>query len=403
MRIVEINTVNRGSTGAIMLGLANYARSKGHDVLVCYPNSRENQLHKAPDDYLIGNRYTRNIGKVLCKYFKADYYVHLIATIGLILRFRRFNPDIVHIHNLHDSFINIPLFLNYLKKSGKRIVWTMHDCWLYTGHCPHYVYYGCNKWQTKCSQCNYYHQYPESAFDDSEYRFRIKKKLLWGLSEQLTLVPVSNWLASEVSKSFLRQIHCVVVPNGIDTIVFKPSYDESIKTKYGIPSGKIYLAAATGWGDQKGLSDYIKLSQLLNPDEHLVLVGLPNSILSKLPSCIIGIERTDSKEDMAKLYTIADVVLSLSYAETFGLTIIEANACGTPAIVYKNTAQPELINKFNGLVAQNCSIESVRECLTEISTVSQKDISKLCIEHAQEYSNEKSYNAYLQLMSSLLK
>lgn len=398
MRIVEINSVNRGSTGSIMRDVANFARSKGHEVLVCYPKCRDNMLQYRQGDFLIGNRILRNLGRILSKNFKAEHYIHLTSTFQFILKIKKFKPDVVHIHNIHDSFLNIPLFLTYLKKTKINVVWTLHDCWLYTGHCPHYVETRCYKWQNVCRDCKYYKSYPESHYDDSYYKFMLKKDLLLGLGNQLTLVPVSKWLANEVSKSFLKNVHRQVLANGIDMEVFHPNVDVSIKNKYGILNGRIILAAATDWGGRKGLNDYFKLAELLAEDEHIVLVGVTDKLIHKLPSKIIGIKRTESKEDLAKLYSIADVVLSLSYAETFGLTIVEANACGTPVVVYNNTAQPELISRENGFVVETGNVEAVYQAIRNVFAVDRDMLRKSCRDFVYEkYSKTYTYNGYLNL------
>lgn len=398
MRIVELNSVNSGSTGSIMRDVAAVARANGHDVLVCYPQSRDNQAKYEQGDYVIGNRYLRNIGRIISRYFRAEYFVHIMPTLSLILKLERFKPDIVHIHNIHDSFLNLPLFIFYLRRKGIKVVWTLHDCWLYTGHCPHYVEIGCYKWQHFCHDCKLYESYPQSRYDDSTYKFALKKKLLLSLGNKLTLAPVSSWLANEVSKSFLKDVRCQVVPNGIDMDVFSPKAETSIKKKYGIPNGKIILAAATDWGDRKGLSDYYKLSKMLSDDEHIVLVGVTDAIVKELPDNIIGIKRTDNKADMAKLYSIADVVLSLSYAETFGLTIIEANACGTPVVVYNNTAQPELVTRENGIVVETGDVKAAFCAIQTLFSVDRNTWKQQCRNKVENiYSKDISCQGYIRL------
>lgn len=402
MRIVEINSVNKGSTGNIMLGVTDIARAQGHDVLVCYPRCRDNMKNYQKGDYLIGNRVSRNIGRYLSQHYKAERYIHICSTFALIVRLRKFRPDVIHIHNIHDSFLNIPLFFSYIKRLGIPVVWTLHDCWLYTGHCPYYVEMACSKWQNECVDCKYYNQYPRSTYDDSAYKFNLKKRILLGLEDKLTLAPVSSWLAGEVAKSFLKNVRCRVMPNGIDIDVFKPTVDIDVRCKYGISNGKIILAAATDWGERKGLNDYYKLSKKLADDEQIVLVGVNDSIINSLPKGIVGIRRTDSKEDMAKLYSLADVVLSLSYAETFGLTIVEANACGTPVVVYDNTAQPELVHSGNGLIVKTGDVEAVYEAIGKILKKDKKTWTVACESVAVAYAEKEMYMKYIKLFESLI-
>lgn len=402
MRIVEINTVNRGSTGSIMLGLADYLIEHGHVTLVCYPMSRDNIKNRRKGDYLVGNRFVRNIGRFISQHFMAEYCIHIFSTLCLILRLQIFKPDIVHLHNIHDSFLNFPLFFRYMKKKGIPIVWTMHDCWLYTGHCTHYITNGCVKWRFICKECEHYRDYPYSSYDDSTYKYLLKKKLL-SFYPKLTLVPVSSWLSDEVSKSFLREVDRIVIPNGVDINVFAPLFDKNVKDKYGIPSGHIIMAVATDWDKNKGFDDYCRLSQKLENDEYIVLVGVHRERIVNLPPKIIGIERTDSKTDLAKLYTISDVVLSLSYAETFGLTIVEANACGVPVVVYDNTSQPELVTAENGFVVKTGDIDEVYDAVKKIFKVGREQWQVACRRFASEkYSDVESYNHYVNVFEKVI-
>ena len=211
-----------------------------------------------------------------------------------------------------------------------------------------------------------------------------------------------EFTANEVKASFLKNVNCHVISNGINMDVFKSLEERSTREKYGIPTGRIFLAAATSWDNRKGLSDYFKLSDKLTDDEYLVLVGIdPQKIKDASPK-IIGVNRTDNKEDMAKLYSLADVVLSLSYAETFGMTIIEANACGTPVVVYDNTAQPELISRENGRVVKTGDISSVYEAIKEICK-EKRDVWRIkCREKVfDKYSENTTYQKYLNLFKSI--
>jgi len=403
MRIVEINSVNRGSTGNIMLGVASVARDNGYDVLVCYPKSRDNMLKYKKGDYLIGNRFSRNVGRLLSQHFKSEHCIHICSTLRLICKLKRFHPDVIHIHNIHDSFLNFPLFFRYIKSAGMPIVWTLHDCWLYTGHCTHYVGTGCNMWQIECKDCKYYDQYPHSSYDDSSYNFKLKQRILLGLGHKLVLAPVSKWLADELKKSFLKNVKCQVMSNGIDMDVFKPITAAGVRDKYGIPDGRIILAAATEWSDRKGLRDYYMLAKMLSKNEYIVLVGIGNDLIENLPAGIVGVKRTDSKEDMAKLYSLANVVLSLSYAETFGLTIIESIACGTPVVAYNNTAQPELINSENGLIVETGNVDAVYAAIQQIFAQKKETWSFLCRQSiVNKYDEQKLYKEYLNVFKQVI-
>lgn len=397
MNIVEINSVNRGSTGSIMRAIADCAKSRGHNILVCYPDQRDNRIAYKDNDYLIGNRLSHNIGVFLCSRFKFFYFSHIFATLCLLRKLKSFKPDVIHLHNLHPLYLNLPLLFNYIKKNNIKVIITQHDCWLFTGHCPYYTDLGCSKWIHGCNNCPVYNQYPKSYWDDSYYMFKNKKKLLLSL-KNLTLVPVSIWLGNEDKKSFLKKSTIYPISNGINLSVFKPTYDLSVIAKYHIGDEFLIMGCATDWGYRKGLDDYLKLSSMLHDDEKIILVGISDAVIQNKPSNIFLINRTEDAKELACLYSRANVLLSLSKEETFGLTIVEAMACGTPAIVYDNTAQPELINGYNGFIAKNGDLLSVRMQIDELRKLDSEKVFKACIDFAKRYGHNVIYNKYIDLM-----
>ena len=240
-------------------------------------------------------------------------------------------------------------------------------------------------------------QYPISKWDDSSYMFEQKKRLLLSLKD-LTLIPVSKWLGNEDRQSFLRDCNIKPLSNGINLEVFKPTYDDTVVSKYGLDGKYVIMGCATDWGYRKGLEDYIQLSSMLYDDEVILLVGISDNTIKNKPSNIITVNRTESQYELAVLYTRANVLLSLSKEETFGLTIVEAMACGTPAIVYDNTAQPELINGRNGIVVPNGDINAVRQGVDEIKNWSH-DVSNECISFALSYDQSIAYDKYIDLIT----
>jgi len=115
-----------------------------------------------------------------------DFYQHVIltriydkhgfgsrnATLDLIHKICEINPDIIHLHNIHGYYIHIDILFNYIKKNEKKIVWTLHDCWSFTGHCAHFDYVGCEKWKNGCYDCPEKKSYPASILiDNSKYNY----------------------------------------------------------------------------------------------------------------------------------------------------------------------------------------------------------------------------------------
>lgn len=395
MKILSINTLNTGSTGRIMRQIADAARKRGHDVTLCYPHSRTNEANYQVSDIYIVNRYIRLIGTFL-DFIGCYRFAFYFSTSLFLRKVDRINPDIVHLHNLHGSYINLYLLFKYLKKKKIKVIWTLHDCWAFTGHCGHYITIGCSKWINGCHNCPRYKDYPSSIFDDSRRRYRFKSSLFNGLSN-MTIVPVSKWLADQCSQSFLKERKCIPIYNGIDIETFS-FRNSDIKEKYGLQGKFIAICLATSWDEDKGFSDYIKLANLLSDDEVIVMVGLTEENKSQLSPNIVGVSRTESLSELVLLYSAADVLLSLSKAETFGLTIVEAMACGTPAIVYDNTAQKELLQPETGFLVDTGSIEKVYQCMKVVRLKGRDYYSKSCRKYVEtNFSDFLQFSKYIDL------
>ena len=395
MKILSINSFNTGSTGRIMRQIADVARQRGHDVTLCYPHSRTNEANYQSSDIYIVNRYIRLIG-VFLDFIGCHRIAFCFSTYIFLRKVERLKPDVIHLHNLHGSYINLYLLFKYLKKRNIKVIWTLHDCWSFTGHCGHYITIGCSKWITGCYNCPKYKDYPSTFIDDSKGRYCFKRNLFNELSN-LTLVPVSIWLANQCAQSFLKEKRCTPIYNGIDIDVF--SYKNSdAKEKYGIEGKFIAIALATSWGEDKGFNDYIKLANLLSDDEVIVMVGLSEELKSQLTPNIIGVSRTESLSELVSLYSAADVLLSLSKAETFGLTIVEALACGTPAIVYDNTAQRELILPDTGYLVETGSVECVYQYMKTVRLNGREFYSQSCRKYVEiNFSDSLQYRKYVDL------
>jgi glycosyltransferase involved in cell wall biosynthesis len=272
-----------------------------------------------------------------------------IATKKLIKQIKQINPNIIHLHNIHGYYLNYAILFEYLNELNIPIVWTLHDCWSITGHCTYFSFVGCNKWKSECYSCPQKKSYPTSWFiDRSKENFRLKKKHFTSLSN-MTIVPVSNWLSDLIKESYLHKYPIRTIHNGIDLSVFKPSDSEKFKSMYNIQNKFILLGVANKWELRKGLKDFVELSNLLDSDYKIVLVGLSRKQIEQLPDNILGIERTESVEGLAEIYSAGDVFLNPTYEDNFPTTNLEALACGTPVITYETGGSPEAIDESTGI------------------------------------------------------
>lgn len=448
MRIAQINVVASLSTGRIAVQLCRMVEKAGHKAMICH--SRD----YAPKDvisYRIGSRAKarkaskppRCLGrKADDLLYKLNTYRHWFlarltdrtgffskkATEKLVRQLELFKPDLVHLHNLHGYYLHLPTLFDYLKKNDLPVVWTMHDCWAYTGHCAYYTsaedappagpvqkrraeYHtiGCDRWQTGCGKCVLKRSYPASWFRDQSARnWKEKRELFTGLNHMVLTTP-SEWLRDEIQLSFLKNYPVYVFPNGLDLTAFKPcpsdEYMHQAALSYGLDQladRKLVLSVAAVWDERKGLDDLIELAEKLGPEYCVAAVGLDKNQIEALPkNTVMGIRRTGNINDLCALYTAADVYVSASAEETFGMTLIESMACGTQVICYDATAMPELVNEDVGEVVPLHDIDALADSVRRLCE--QPKAQEACIRHAAEYSLEEKFNAYLRLYEKMYR
>ena len=395
MRVLFINVaLNSGSTGRIVEGIGCLAIAQGWDVYVAHGARYVNKSRLK--SYQITNKAGEVLHYLESSLFDAQGRGSRLATKRFLKFIDRICPDVVHIHNIHGCFLNYPLLFRFLREKNIPVIWTLHDCWAMTGHCVHFLRTNCEQWKSQCTICPQKYDFPASYLLDRCKSNYLLKKQLFTAMERMRITTVSSWLKGITEQSYLKKFPIDVLPNGIDTKAFEFT-ESDLRNKYGVCNKKLILAVASGFGERKGINDYVALSHKLPQDYQLMLVGVTERDSKILPDNVIVVKRANGIDELAKYYSAADVLLSLSYEETFGLTIIEAMSCGTPAIVYDNTAQPELITPETGLVVSTSDIDGVIRAIREICSKGKMHFSTACQEHALEYDEKKSYQKYIDL------
>ncbi len=382
MKILMINSVcGIRSTGRICTDIAGILDNNGHECKIAYGR------HNCPQGYekyavRIGNETDVKYHALKTRLFDGMGFGSKRATEEFIEWVKEYNPDVVHLHNIHGYYINIEVLFEYLSKFQKPVIWTLHDCWPFTGHCAHFCYAKCERWKDKaCGHCPQKTSYPSSYFIDASKRnYNIKKELFTSVADMKIVTP-SRWLADLVKESFLGTYPVEVIPNGVDLDVFKPT-DSDFREKYGLQDKKVVLGVASAWNERKGLLDFIRLSEMLDESYQVVLVGLTKKQKHELPESIIGLTGTNNTGELAGLYTTADVFVNLTYEDNYPTTNLEAQACGTPVITYKTGG----------------SVESA----DENSIVAQGDLSALC-QKIVEGSSKVKENLLLDKKETLVK
>ncbi len=394
MKVLQINTFGNLSTGKIAVDIYRTLRARGNEGAVAFAR---NEVPGDVPSFKIGNPlsvYTDGVFTRLTD--KAGHYSKG-ATEKLIKQIKEYDPDIIHLHNLHGYYINVPMLFDYLKEADKPVVWTLHDCWAYTGHCCYYSMAGCDKWKlTGCTICPQKKAYPASIFNDNSSRNFSEKNQMFHSVKNLHLVCVSKWLDNELRASFLKDIPSRVIYNGIDTSVFKPC-SGNFRIKYDVGDKRIVLGVASTWDTRKGLADFVGLSKILDERYKIVLVGLNDKQKASLPDNMIGIGRTDGPKELAEIYSASNVLFNASVEETFGLPNVESLACGTPVVAYNCTGIPETMTENDGYIVEPHDLKTVALKIGEIC-----DAGKRIEVSSFRFPKDKTYEAYMKLYEELV-
>lgn len=395
-KLVQINSVvNTGSTGRIAEQLGQLATSQGWESYIAYGREARESKSKL---IRIGGSFGVNLHAFASKFLDCHGLCSKNATRTFLKQLDEIKPDVVHLHNIHGYYINYPMLFNYLREHNIPTIITMHDFWLMTGHCG-YINKSCDRWKTGCGKCPRLDQYPAAKIDRTARNWQLKADLFADMPN-VTLVPVSFWLGRYASESLLKPVKQHVIYNGIDTDVFKP-YDSDEASVSGVDWSKFtIMTIATRWTEANGMSDVLHLSEILPDDCQIVMVGLDEQQMNGLPKNIIGFRKTESFKQLQELYTKSDVIFNPNREVTFGLVTAEAMACGTPAIVLRDTAGEELVDEQTGFVVD--SIEEVLDLIPRIKALDKDQTSIACRYRVNELFNaRKQYQKYIVLYNML--
>ena len=389
--LLQINvTCNSGSTGKIAEQIGSLALKYGWKSYIAFSRGNPNS---ESETILIGNALNMYWHGFESRIFDNHGLSSRRATENFIRQIETIKPDIIHLHNIHGYYLNYKILFEFLKKYNRPIVWTLHDCWAFTGHCGYFTMANCYKWKTQCFDCPLKKDYPKSfLFDRSRQNYIDKKESFTGL-RNLHIVSVSNWLNEIVKESFLNYANLHVINNGIDISKFSPC-EKNKNGKYAI------LGVSNVWDERKGLYDFFKLRKLLPEDFSITLVGLTKEQLKNLPEGISGITRTESQSELAQLYGKSNVFVNTTYADNFPTVNIEALASGTPVITYKTGGSQEAIDEKTGIVVPQGDISQL---IAAIKTLRQSSLkSEECRRRAEQfYDKDIVFSKYLNLYEIL--
>lgn len=407
-KLLQINPVLRvsTSTGRIMQEIGELAMHYGWESYVAYSRGRDGVRKPCRSQLLpVGGKWSVVQHGIATRLFDRHGLSSSGATRRFVARIEALRPDIIHIHNIHGYFLNYRILFDYLSRSGIPVVWTVHDCWLYTGHCFYYSYAGCGKWQTGCSRCPQLREFPASLlFDRSAQNYADKRLAFTSMPrDRFTIVPVSEWIRGEMRHSFLRDYDFRVIHNGIDTRVFDGSGSAEAVSRYRLQGKRVLLGVASVWSREKGLDDFVRLAALLRPDEQLVLVGVRPEQRKLLPAGVLAISRTENIRQLAGLYAAADVFLNPTWQDNYPTVNMESIACGTPVVTYRTGGSVESVTPSTGLVVGRGDVEGMLAAARTLVSRGKSVNRNACRAYAlAHFRKEDRYSDYLRLYEELM-
>lgn len=405
MRVLQINTFYLyGSTGRIMYDLKKVMETNGIQSYAAFGHGYNPTAEEQDTVYRIVSDCGLLISKFWTKTTGHHGFNNKSETKRLLKWIDEVKPDIIHMHNIHNHYLNIRILLEYIAEKHIPCVLTMHDCWTFTGHCAYFDYSGCNKWKTGCEHCPSLRDYPKTfaPIDPSSWNYKMKKKLFAPLN--ITFVSPSQWLCDLQRISFLKDKPCVVINNGVDTEVFRP-IKSNVREEYGIGNRKMILAVAGGLAPRKGREYLLKLPTLLHDDEVLVLVGLQKGQDALLPNTpkVIGINRTKTSDELVGLYSEADIFINPTLEDNFPTTNIEALACGTPIVAFSSGGSTEVITSSTGIAVEPRDMDGLLSAIREVLAKGKSHYTNACRKKAvTDYNKDVQYGKYIELYNKII-
>lgn len=401
MKVLQVNILGATlSTGRTTRELHDYFISHNIESYIACPTNRD-----CDDAFVFSSPNRIKIDYVLTKYTGKEGFFSYGPT-GKLLRFiKRIKPDVVHLRVLHGNCIHLKKLLTFLAKNDIATVITMHDFWYMTGMCFHYTKKNCQKWQSGCNNCPaIIGDIREKKFDRTPLMWKTKNKCFNAIP-RLAVIGVSDWTLGEVKKSFLKNAKVLKrIYNWIDLDVFKPMDSSQLKSKLGLEEKYIILGVSAAWikGDGKGLDIYIKLAEILPEDCRIVLVG-EMKYEGSLPDKIISVSSINSKPELAKYYSLADVYLNVSQEETFGKVTAEALSCGVPVVAYNATTNTELVPRGGGEVVKTLNADEILSAINKLRVKQKSYYTPICRNFAEEnFNKEKNIKEYLSVYEELI-
>ncbi len=397
MRVMQINAVyGVGSTGVIVEDLHNLSLKNGIESYVSYSTTNKNPA-EIKNGYVIGDTLGKKIHAVLSRVGGKQAYFSSFATKKLIKHIENIKPDIVHLHNLHSNYVNLNLLLDYLGKKDIKTIVTLHDCWFYTGGCFHYTAAGCDKWQKSCGNCPKKKQDTPALLTDNSAKILADRKKYFGKIKKLIMTGVSGWMTAEGEKTVFKGRKTAVIYNGIDTAVFVPTPSD-FKQEHNLEDKFLILALANKWLKPINKKTFDFVSQNMPEDTVIVMLGCNEAQKQGLPPNVLPLDFIKDRKELIKIYSACDVFANCTREESFSLVNVEAQACGTPVVTYRNTGAQETVDNKCSFSVENGNEKEFFDAIMKIKEQGKQAFSDDCIKWVKEnFDRDENYKKYIEL------
>lgn len=399
MKILEINSHLSGSTGKIMMDTAEQARYEGYEVYTSSAVHRKEETVKSDFHIYIGSVVEKKIHNLLRKYTGYNGVYSSVGTMIFLNRIKKIKPDIIHIHNIHSCYINMRFLFSYINEHKIPVVWTLHDCWTFTGHCTYFDMIGCDGWKSnRCTFCEHNDEYPVTKCNKVAQMYNLKERLFTSGSVKRIITP-SQWLANLTRESFWKNTPVEVIYNGINQNIFKPT-ENDIRDKHKIGGKFIVLGVASPWNERKSPETFVRLSHDLDKKIYQIIIIGSDGREFESGDGIICIPRTSNHFELAKYYSAADVLVNPTFEDNFPTVNIEALSCGTPVITYQTGGSAECLNDKCGIAVERGNYEKLIEAI--LHAYNEPFLKSNCINQSKLFSRENQVKQYVEIYKSIL-
>ena len=398
MKVAQISGAYVGAQEIIEHAIHRECISRGYESCIFYAVGSSDEENIVCYE----NRASSFCRRALRKFIGKNPRFSGWSTKRLIRRLQAYQPDLVHLHVLHQGHLDYEKLFEYLIKKKIPVVYTIHDMWTFTGGCYYYTKENCTGYQTGCLNCPADSKRLDNPSDKTAYYFSLKKRLISELS-RVQFVAVSPWVASEMSKGFLAEYPITVIENGIEPPVLTTTSfdvdDNSDREQVNL------IGVATFWDERKGIDRIFQMARILGDKYHFHLVGsASDDVLKNAPQNVHFLGYVYDKAELLRLYAQSDLHVSASFEETFGMTFIEAAFVGTRSIGYSSTAVKSTLEGVRGIAVEELTAEAMT---SEIQRAMLQGDIKLTSDEIQCVTNRYSSNTmakkYCDIYQTVLK